>query len=432
MDRKTPRKLNELISHLVQDQPRPQRAFVRDYLHGMLATGTAQRRRVARWLVHRASPSVTPTNTWRALRARERRLCRGLTSPRLDIEELVRRYHELIASIVTTDDGAPAHVLVRADDHVTRRIVRRPTAHGAAPSILHLNSPSGGLRAVMGYPVLTYDLVRTDGRRVPLLHWLYSRTAPDPISGMAWRSDHATLLEALDLATPAVGARTWWCFDAAFACTPSLRAFDARGLRWIVRLPSGYGHLRLHVHGESQVTLDEMLARLDPDAAPFVEANANGRPHVRMDRVRVHLPGTGSSEREERVCALAVVWFGDAERRPATFLVSEWVEDVRALAAVVLGATGSRGDLLGRRPLDDMRPIETRTVRSRSLVSFRRTFFLSTIASGLLALASGDGPPTRRGSPSRARVRRAARAVRPAGNATVPRRAPRRRPTSFA
>jgi hypothetical protein len=190
---------------------KPNRRFLRDALFGLLEKGSTRLSEIGRAL-----------DEPYALIQTEKRLSRGLASPRYNGEAVEEDYLKLVAPLLRDRRHRRPTIAVDITDIAKPRAKKMP----------YLGQVWDGSEKELakGYNVVSVEAVGERGRRLPLLSRLFSYHSPE------FRSQSATVLDAVEKARQHVPDDAFWAFDSAFDAHDYLERFHEMGLSFAVRL----------------------------------------------------------------------------------------------------------------------------------------------------------------------------------------------------
>lgn len=215
---------------------KPNRRFLRDALFGLLENRSVLLSEIGRAL-----------DEPRRLIHTEKRLSRGLASPRYNDAAVEADYLKLVASALR-DERYPRPVIA-----VDLTDIAKPKAK-KMPYLARVHDGSKNELAT-GYEVVSAEAVGVRGRRLPLLARLFSSKAPGS------RSQPSTVLDAVSTVAEHVPKDAFWVFDKGFDGKDFFQRFNDLHLQYAVRL-------RLNVHRILFVSQKKTDARSVADTLP--------------------------------------------------------------------------------------------------------------------------------------------------------------------
>jgi hypothetical protein len=214
---------------------KPNRRFLREAVFGLL-----ERRSVLLSEIGRALDEP------RRLIHTEKRLSRGLSSPRYDDDAVEQDYLEHIAHFLKDERYPTPTIAVDLTD------ISKPKAR-KMPYLAGVYDGSEG-EVGFGYSIISLEAVGERGRRLPLLSRLFSTKEPD------FKSQAVTILDAIAAVYRHVPKEAFWVFDSGFDSHRLFRRFDAMGLQYTVRCNTG--HDRFLYTPEGNMTVSELVKQL--------------------------------------------------------------------------------------------------------------------------------------------------------------------------
>jgi hypothetical protein len=228
---------------------KPNRRFLRDAVFGLL-----ERRSVLLSEIGRALDEP------RRLIHTEKRLSRGLSSPRYDDDAVEQDYLKLVAHFLRDEHYPTPTIAVDLTDIAKPKARKMPylaTVHdGSEDELAH------------GYNIISMEAVGERGRRLPLLSRLFSTKEPD------YKSQNVTVLDAIAAVYRHVPKEAFWVFDSGFDRQKLFGRFDAMGLKYTVRC--NVSHDRFLYTPAGNMTLSELVERL-PKPHAHRPRRASGR-----------------------------------------------------------------------------------------------------------------------------------------------------------
>lgn len=214
---------------------KPNRRFLRDAVFGLL-----ERRSVLLSEIGRALDEP------RRLIHTEKRLSQGLSSPRYDDDAVEQDYLEHVAHFLRDERYPTPTIAVDLTD------ISKPKAR----KMPYLATVHDGSKDELGpgYSIISLEAVGERGRRLPLLSRLFSTEEP------GFKSQNATVLDALAAAYRHVPKEAFWVFDSGFDGYNFFQRFDAMGMNYAVRLKLSNDRFLYSPEGDMKVS--ELVERL--------------------------------------------------------------------------------------------------------------------------------------------------------------------------
>lgn len=214
---------------------KPNRRFLHDAVFGLL-----ERRSVLLSEIGRALDEP------RRLIHTEKRLSRGLSSPRYDDDAVEQDYLKHVAHFLR-DERYPTPTIAVDLTDITKPKARK------MPYLAGVYDGSEG-DVGRGYNIISLEAVGERGRRLPLLSRLFSSKEPD------FKSQAVTVLDAIAAVYRHVPKEAFWVFDSGFDSHRFFQRFDAMGLKYTVRAKLSNNRF-LYTH-EGDMTLSELVEQL--------------------------------------------------------------------------------------------------------------------------------------------------------------------------
>lgn len=216
---------------------KPNRRFLADAVFGLL-----ERRSVLLSEIGRALDEP------RRLIHTEKRLSRGLSSPRYDDAAVEQDYLKHVAHFLRDERHPTPTIAVDLTDISKPRAKKMPylaTVHDGSEDEL-----------AQGYNIISVEAVGVRGRRLPLVSRLFSTKEP------GFKSQNATVFDAIAAAHRHVPKDAFWVFDSGFDGINFFQRFDAMGMNYAVRLKLSIDRFLYSPEGNMKVSeLVEQLPR---------------------------------------------------------------------------------------------------------------------------------------------------------------------------
>lgn len=243
---------------------KPNRRFLREAVFGLL-----ERRSVLLSEIGRALEEP------RRLIHTEKRLSRGLSSPRYDDAAVEQDYLDLVAPILRDERYRRPTIAVDLTDIAKSRARKMPylarVRDGSEDELAN------------GYEVISVEAVGVRCRRLPLLSRLFSSVDPE------YKSQNAVILDAVATARRHVPDDAFWVFDAGFDSHLFFKRFNEMGLTFAVRL--NFSNNRTLYTAEGKTDVESLVARLQRPHRHQTKHRGKGGGRVEVGWVHeVHLP----------------------------------------------------------------------------------------------------------------------------------------------
>jgi hypothetical protein len=228
-------RFHEIVERVGGRLHKPNRRFLHDAVFGLL-----ERRSVLLSEIGRALDEP------RRLIHTEKRLSRGLSSPRYDDAAVEQDYLNLVAHFLREERYPTPTISVDLKDITKPRARKMPflatVYDGSKHELGH------------GYNVISVEAVGERGRRLPLLSRLFSAKEP------GFKSQNVTVLDAISAVYRHVPKESFWVFDSGFDGQKFFRQFDAMGMNYTVRLK--ISNNRFLYTPEGDMTVSELVEQL--------------------------------------------------------------------------------------------------------------------------------------------------------------------------
>lgn len=336
--------IEEYAAALAVDQYVPQQKFLRVVLAAILKARSLSLTKIGQALEDPGEYKTVETY-----------LSRSLIRTRLDMNAVLRRYHELVQPVLNRDDGEG--VIVR----VSTRACRKPWAQ---PERARGMQGAAKEDEITEFPVVAIEALAPARAQIPLAHWLFSRTLPDPLTRKPYVSDERASAEVVKRVAPYVGRRAWWILDHE----EHRRIVAAHGARWLLWISPDS---TLHCRANGGVTSIADLAAKTPLFA------------ISHDPVIARMSAQVVRAVHMKACTLLVVECWDGTR-------------FALLASEPVGTTPEEiADFARRARCSMYYSIDFEDFGVLKLVSIQRLMLLATIAAGFAAInVASSGVPT--------------------------------------
>ncbi|MFL5348519.1 MAG: transposase [Hyalangium sp.] len=213
-EKSIPERFHDFVERVGARLHKPNRRFLREAVFGLL-----ERRSVLLSEIGRALEEP------RRLIHTEKRLSRGLSSPRYDDAAVEQDYLQMVAHILRDERYPRPTIAVDLTD------ITKPRARKMPYLATVWDGSEGDIGT--GYSIVSVEAVGVRGRRLPLLSRLFSPEDPD------FTSQNASIFDAVAAAYRHVPKDAFWVFDSGFDGYNFFKRFEAMGMNYAVRLKLG-------------------------------------------------------------------------------------------------------------------------------------------------------------------------------------------------